>query len=62
MQESETLTQEQRTSEPKQMCCPNEAKLTRYCTRCGRKLKAEASMKIGLGRVCMKKAGKKEAV
>jgi len=40
---------------PNESPCTQEAKLIRYCTRCGRKLKAEASMKIGLGRVCAKK-------
>jgi hypothetical protein len=35
-----------------------EAELVRYCKRCHRKLKAAASMKIGLGRVCAKKERK----
>ena len=44
----------QGTGEPK--CCPtNEAELTRYCVRCHRKLKAEASMKAGMGPVCRKR-------
>jgi len=40
-----------------QKCCPNEAELTRYCVRCRRKLKAEASMKAGMGPVCRKRTG-----
>ncbi len=31
------------------------AELTRYCVRCRRKLKAEASMKAGMGPVCRKR-------
>ena len=46
----------QAISEPK--CCPNEAQLTRYCVRCRRKLKAEASMKAGMGPVCRKRTEK----
>ena len=42
----------------KQLPCPNEVDLIRYCKRCHRKLKATASMKIGLGRVCAKKERK----
>jgi len=33
----------------------NEAQLQRYCGRCHRKLKSEASMKAGFGPVCAKK-------
>ena len=31
------------------------AELTRYCRRCGRKLKLESSMKAGYGRICIQK-------
>jgi hypothetical protein len=39
----------------KELICPNEAELTRYCVRCHRKLKSEASMKAGMGPVCKKR-------
>lgn len=52
MQDSKPLVQELGT---------DEAELIRYCKRCRRKLKAEASMKIGMGPICAKKAEHKEA-
>jgi ribosomal protein L33 len=46
---------------PSEGPCTHEVELIRYCKRCRRKLKAEASMKIGYGPVCVKKAEHKEA-
>lgn len=41
----------------KDLICPNQAELTRYCVRCRRKLKSEASMKAGMGPDCRKRTG-----
>lgn len=41
----------------KELICPNEAQLIRYCVRCRRKLRAKASIKAGMGPVCRKKTG-----
>lgn len=47
-QEAKAIEQEQPEGEQKEA-------LTRYCRRCHRRLKSEASMKIGYGPICLKK-------
>ncbi len=43
------------STEPVQTEISNEAELYRYCRRCGRKLRNPATMKIGYGKICLRK-------
>jgi hypothetical protein len=40
---------------------PGTATLIRHCRRCHRRLKSEASMKIGYGQVCLRHITSKQA-